>query len=108
MSAKTNNAELIEKETNTDALKALFKRIVVTDSRLCDKGQEEGTYNVSVELIRKKDGRTPWRCIRLGEGLSLYQAIAVARAIKTYCIESCRTIEISEHLPKKNNRENKQ
>ena len=107
MIAKTNNAELIEKEANTDALKALFKRIVVKDSRLCDKSQEEGTYDVSVELIRKKDGRTPWRCIRLGEGLSLYQAIAVARAVKTYCIESHRTIEISEHLPK-NNRGNKQ
>lgn len=88
----TNIAEEITKKANTAELAAAYKRILVTDNAVA------GLYDISVEFIRKHGG-SPWRRVKLVEGLKEEQAVAAVYVLQRFCIEETVQIDMKDHLP---------
>ena len=89
----TNTAAKINEQINTAELAAAYKRIAVTDN-----ADKKGTYDIAVEFLRKHGG-SPWRKAKLVEGLTAEQAAVVAYVLHKYCIEETRVIDVKDHLP---------
>ncbi len=89
----TNTAAKINEQINTAELAAAYKRIAVTDS-----AAKKGTYDIAVEFLRKHGG-SPWRKAKLVEGLTAEQAAVAACVLRAYCIEETRQIDVKDHLP---------
>ena len=88
----TNTAAKINEQINTAELAAAYKRIVVTDNAVA------GLYDISVEFIRKHGG-SPWRRVKLVEGLTESQTVAAACVLQKFCIEETRNIDMKDHIP---------
>lgn len=91
--ANTNTAAKINEQINTAELAAAYKRIEVTDN--ADKTE---TYDITIEFLRKHGG-SPWRKVKLVEGLTAEQAAVAACVLRAYCIEETRNIDMKDHLP---------
>lgn len=95
----TNTAADITAKINNPELAAAYKRIVVTDN-----ADKKGTYDIAVEFLRKHGG-SPWREAKLVEGLTAEQAAVAACVLRTYCIEEVRVIDVKDHLPNPDRKE---
>lgn len=95
----TNTAAKIDKHINTAELAAAYKRIAVTDN-----ADKNGTYDLAIEFLRKHGG-SPWRKAKLVEGLTAEQAAVAACVLRTYCIEEVRQIDVKDHLPNPDRKE---
>lgn len=89
----TNTAADITAKINNPELAAAYKRIVVTDN-----ADKKGTYDIAVEFLRKHGG-SPWRRVKIVEDLTAEQAAVVAYVLHKYCIEETRVIDVKDHLP---------
>ena len=96
--ANTNTAADITAKINNPELAAAYKRIVVTDNAVAE------LYDISVEFLRKHGG-SPWRKAKLVEGLTAEQAAVAACVLRTYCIEEVRQIDVKDHLPNPDRKE---
>lgn len=95
----TNTAADITAKINNPELAAAYKRIAVTDN-----ADKKGTYDIAVEFLRKHGG-SPWRKAKLVEGLTAEQAAVAACVLRTYCIEEVRQIDVKDHLPNPDRKE---
>lgn len=88
-----NTAAKINEQINNAELAAAYKRIAVTDN-----ADKKGTYDIAVEFLRKHGG-SPWRKAKLVEGLTAEQAAVAACVLRKYCVEETRQIDVKDHLP---------
>lgn len=99
MSKTNTTAADITKKINTAELAAAYKRIEVTDS-----ADKKGTYDLAIDFLRKHGG-SPWRKAKLVEGLTAEQAAVAACVLRAYCIEETRQIDVKDHLPNPDRKE---
>lgn len=91
--ANTNTAAKINEQINNPELAAAYKRIVVTDN-----ADKKGTYDIAVEFLRKHGG-SPWRNVKLADGLTMEQTVVAVCVLRKYCIEETRVVDVKDHLP---------
>lgn len=89
----TNTAADITAKINNPELAAAYKRIAVTDN-----ADKKGTYDIAVEFLRKHGG-SPWRKVGIAEEFTAEQAVVAACVLRKYCIEEVRVIDVKDHLP---------